>query len=89
MCGWPEIGEAIDKFVGARVAEFLTNQTLQVRVVGTKLDQARLQFGILSQQSVARAFKLSPMAPQCEQVARTQRTRQAIGHEGDEDGAED
>lgn len=89
MCSWPEIGEAIDEFVGARVAKFLTNQTLQIGVVGTKLDQACLQFGVFNQQMVARAFKLSPMAPQGEEIARAQGACQAIGHERDEDGAQD
>ena len=89
MRSGPEIGEAVDEFVGTRVAEFLTNQTLQIGVVGTKLHEPCLQFGVFNQQSVARAFKLNPMAPQREQVARAQGTRQAIGHEGDEDGAED
>ena len=83
------IGEAIDEFVGARVAEFLTNQTLQIGVVRTKLDKPCFQFGVFNQQSVARAFKLNPMAPQREQVARAQRTRKAIGHECDEYGAQD
>ena len=89
MCSRPEIGEAIDEFVGARVAKFLTNQTLQIGVVGTKLDQPCLEFGIFNQQLVARAFKLNPMASQREQVARAQSTRKAIGHECDEYGAED
>lgn len=89
MSGRPEIGEAIDEFVGARVAEFLTNQALQICVVGTKLDELCLQFGVFKKQSVSGAFKLGPMAPQREEVARAQRTRQAIGHECDEDGAED
>lgn len=89
MCSRPEIGEAIDEFVGARVAKFLTNQTLQIGVVGTKLDQPCLQFGVFNQQLIARAFKLSPMAPQGEEIARAQRTCQAVGHESGQDGAED
>ena len=89
MSSGPEIGEAVDEFVGARVAKFLTNQALQICVVGTQLYQPCLQFGVSNQQLVARPFKLSPMAPQREQVARAQGPRQAVGHECDEDGAED
>jgi len=44
---------------------------------------------IRDRQLVARAFKLSSMAPQDEEIAGAQRTCQAVGHECGEDGAQD
>jgi hypothetical protein len=88
ICRAIVVRKAIDQFVGAGVAEFTANQTLQIRVVRLQALGARGEFGVVPDQAVACRLQLSPMMPQKRQITRPEGCSDATDYQQHQDGAE-
>lgn len=83
------MGEAIDQFVGAGVAEFAANQALQIGVVGLQTLRALGEFAVFGDEAVAHGLQACPMFTQQGEVARAHRGDPATDRQHHEQGAED
>jgi len=81
--------EAIDELIGAGVAEFTPNQTLQIGVIGLEALGTGREIGVVGDQAVARRFQLGPTVAQKNEVTGAQRSADTANHQQREDGAED
>ena len=83
------MGEAINQFVSAGIAEFAANQALQIGVVRLQTLGAFGELAVFGDQAVAHDFQPRPMLTQQSEVARAQRGDPATDRKHHEESAED